>query len=419
MNFATIFSDAFAGQSSVLWADLWLGIKIFYTTSFIWLPVVLMTGAWKLWITWKQSIFIFQQKSILLEIRLPLDILKPPMSMELIIISLFQTGGDATWIDRIIRGKSRPWFSLELVSLEGKVKFFMWARPAWKNHIESQIYAQFPGVEVYEVPDYTLPVKFDPEKLIMWGCEFALTKADPYPIKTYQNKDDYLLVVFPGTETKFQVDPISAVIEFLGSVGPGEQVWIQIMIRAHKNDRPSSARVWYNPFSWFAKADWKQDLKREIDSIKAREKEGKKLATDDDTIKALDRSAGKFPFETGIRAMYVAEKEHFNPITISGLIGSFRQYNSNNMNGFKPVRTTGFNYPWQDYKNYRLDGKKRTLLDAYKRRSYFLPPHKRQHFILNTEELATIYHFPSATVTTPGLARVPSKKGEPPANLPM
>jgi hypothetical protein len=39
--------------------------------------------------------------------------------------------------------------------------------------------------------------------------------------------------------------------------------------------------------------------------------------------------------------------------------------------------------------------------------------------ILNTEELATIYHFPALKVVTPTLVRVLSKKGEPPAGLPV
>jgi hypothetical protein len=416
------FSSIFTLTSLPFGSTFGLAFKFLLETSFFWLPVLLGTGVWKLWITYKQSEFIFNQKSTLLEIKIPLDVLKSPVAMELFLTSLFQTGGESTWIDRLIKGKSRPWFSLELVSLEGQVKFFIWTRPAWKNYIESQIYAQFQGVEINEVPDYVLPVKFDPENVVIWGCQFKLNKPDPYPIKTYVDNppDGFGMIMFPGTDTKFQVDPISPTIEYLGSLGPGEQAWIQILVRAHKNDRASADRKWYNPFTWTRKADWKQALKSEIDKINKKEKEGKKLSkADNDAVAALERSVRKLPFETGIRALYVAEKAHFNSINISGLTGSFRQYNSNNLNGFAPTGSTSFNYPWQDYKNIRLNGLRRSILDAYKRRSYFLPPYKKRHFILNTEELATIFHFPSATVTTPTLARVATKKGEPPANLPI
>ena len=40
-------------------------------------------------------------------------------------------------------------------------------------------------------------------------------------------------------------------------------------------------------------------------------------------------------------------------------------------------------------------------------------------FVLTTEELASLYHFPSSTAETPTLPRTDSKKAEAPANLPL
>ncbi|OHB13689.1 MAG: hypothetical protein A2Y49_02110 [Candidatus Zambryskibacteria bacterium RIFCSPLOWO2_12_39_8] len=59
------------------------------------------------------------------------------------------------------------------------------------------------------------------------------------------------------------------------------------------------------------------------------------------------------------------------------------------------------------------------MLDAYKRREYFFKPYKRKHFVLNTEELATLFHFPGQVSTTPTFTRIESKKAEAPANLPI
>jgi hypothetical protein len=39
-------------------------------------------------------------------------------------------------------------------------------------------------------------------------------------------------------------------------------------------------------------------------------------------------------------------------------------------------------------------------------------------FILNTEELATLYHFPGEVAATPGIPRIDSVKGSAPANVP-
>ena len=66
----------------------------------------------------------------------------------------------------------------------------------------------------------------------------------------------------------------------------------------------------------------------------------------------------------------------------------------------------------------KIVDKKADMFKAYVSRSYFHPPYKKKPFILNTEELATIYHFPSG-IETPGFTTISSRKAEPPANLPI
>ena len=108
--------------------------------------------------------------------------------------------------------------------------------------------------------------------------------------------------------------------------------------------------------------------------------------------------------------------------TITGLIGCLRQFSANNRNGFKLGKFSSFQYPWQDFHNFRKRKIEKTMIDAYKRRSYFNFPHKHYRnkpFILTTEELATVFHFPGKVIATPTLSRVPSRKAEPPANLPV
>ena len=117
--------------------------------------------------------------------------------------------------------------------------------------------------------------------------------------------------------------------------------------------------------------------------------------------------------------VYLAEKNKFNDINVAGLNGAFRQYNSNSLNSFDKNHTTEFNYPWQDYKNYRLNNKKIHMLHEYQHRSFFHAPHKGHFFVLNTESLATIYHLPGQVAKTPNIQRVEAKKAEPPSNLPI
>jgi hypothetical protein len=62
---------------------------------------------------------------------------------------------------------------------------------------------------------------------------------------------------------------------------------------------------------------------------------------------------------------------------------------------------------------------KKTFYRNYVYRSYIYPPAGHKPMVMTTEELATLFHIPGQVATTPTLERIPSKRGEPPANLPV
>jgi hypothetical protein len=388
----------------------------------IWAPIFFVVVWYDIWLTSRQRMWVKEQGSVLLEVRIPRDMLKSPLAMELFLNTLYNpvTG---SLINVFWKGAMRAWFSLELVSIDGTVHFYIWATKGYKSRIETQLYAQFPNIEVHEVPDYALAVHRNPdERTFGWFGQFTLTKADPYPIKTYI---DYGLDKDPKEEYKH--DPIVALLEFLGSLKKGEQAWIQILIQAHAKEGLKLARL-------IPKPDWRDAIKKEIGEIIKKgtmKPEGDTRAPNmlslskgqQETIAAIERTTAKNAFDTMIRATYFANKEAFNPTNIGGLIGSMTQFNAPGSNGFRPSFGSGSEYPWQDFRGKEKARRERELLEAYKRRSFFHPPFKNYHgkpFILTTEELATIWHFPSGQVAaTPTLTRIPSKKAEAPANLPI
>ena len=89
----------------------------------VWLPIFLVAIFWNLWVNYVRSKFFLSEKTVLLEFKIPRDIFKTPLAMEVFLDALYDTGGERTFIDRYWMGKTRPWFSLEIASLEGKVKF--------------------------------------------------------------------------------------------------------------------------------------------------------------------------------------------------------------------------------------------------------------------------------------------------------
>jgi hypothetical protein len=398
------------------------------------LTILLAMIFWPLWVRYVRAKNFLSIKYTVLEIRLPKDTFKSPLAMEVFLQSLHNTSNGSEFA-QYWKGETRPWYSLELVSIEGKVKFFIWTEDRRKGGVMSALYSQFPGIEVHETGDYAQSVHFDPATMKCWAAEFKFTKNDAYPIKTYV---DYGLDKDPKEE--FKVDPLLPLIEFLGSIGPNQQVWIQIPIRAHIDDQTK-------PGHWFKKADlWQDGAKKlvnemlirdaktkvtgEIDSKTGKVKPAEEYAKlpsisqgERDIIEAIERSVRKQPFDVGLRAIYVGKKESFNKIAgIGGIIGNLKHFSSEHLNGFKPDKKVWHNRlgdPWLDYNDIRSTRFSKEALAMYKRRSYFYAPYEGTPMVMNTEELATIYHFPGSVAATPTLERIPSKKSEAPSNLPI
>jgi hypothetical protein len=168
-----------------VWNNFVLAFKYIYIGMPIWLPAIFLVLLFKAWLYYKRTQFWQKEGSVLLEIKLPREIMKSPLAMEVVLGAFHQPGGEGTWIDRIWKGQTRSWFSLEIASIGGNIRFFIWTKPKHRNVIEAQIYSQYPGVEIYEAEDYTKPFYYNPEINNLWACEFKLTKPDPFPIKTY------------------------------------------------------------------------------------------------------------------------------------------------------------------------------------------------------------------------------------------
>lgn len=407
------FSPLLSQQYLDLFANVFSWIAM---SSFFWFPFFLIYAFWKTWTLYIRSRYLYSLGWVLLEIKLPQEITKSPLAMETFLMHLYQTGKETTFIDKYLKGQLRAHFSLEIVSIEGQVKFFIYTQKGFRKLIEAGLYAQYHTIEIHEAPDYTKSFNFNPNENDLYVIDYKLKNADPYPIKTYI---DYSLEK-ESVDEENKVDPINTIIEFMGSIGPNQQAWLQLIIRAHKKNRRK-------PGTWFDETDtWKDEAKAEIEKIR------KEAVTKDDTkfpnptkgqqerIAALERSISKYPFDVGVRSIYLGKKDFFNGANISGLRALLRAYSAPHLNEFSPTNwVDGFDYPWQDYNNIRQNKEKRDGLEAFKRRSFFYKPAIGKPVILNVEELASIFHLPGQVSQTPNLSRIPSKRSQAPSNLPI
>ena len=98
---------------------------------------------------------------------------------------------------------------------------------------------------------------------------------------------------------------------------------------------------------------------------------------------------------------------------MAAITGAFKQFNTINMNAFKGdgKQGTSGNQPFKKRREYL---KKVKFVERLVNREW-----GKKDYILNTEELATIYHYPILVVEAPTMRRVEAKKAEPPVSLPV
>lgn len=415
------------------------GFNIFIAFAFIWAPHMM-------WVILRDKLIILRKKECLkkmdfkvLEIRIPKDVDKSPLAMEIVLQSLHQPFKPQNYFDQIFKGKVNSWFSLEMVSTEGAIRFFIFTPKEFAKLVSTHIYSQYPNVEINEVEDYVTKVPYgrDKEDWDMFGTEFKLTKADPYPIKTYV---DYGLDKL-GIKEEFKIDPLTVIMEYLGSIGRNQHAWIQIVIRAHEtrykgSSKPKdwnkyfSSNFWWKVTSadfwkfwtndWWTPPlqDWKKEADKMVSDIKA--KGDKMTNAQRKEIEAIERSMTKLGFDVGIRALYLAKKEYYDSSNIAGLLSILKQFSSLELNGFegngKAATKTD---PKVDKDGSIAKSKKKKMFNSYLKRNMFYFQKDSAIFVLNTEELATIFHFPGKVSSTPTFSRIESQKAEPPSNLPI
>jgi len=380
-------------------------------------PFFLVIVLWEVYLLYIRSNYIKNEPRILLEVKIPKEISKSPKAMEML-LEVFHQTYEGELIDKYIKGSIRGWFSLELVSLGGRIHFYFQIPKFFKNLVESRIYSQYPEVEISEADDYTKEIAYG-QSGSPWDIkvfEYSLNQPDPYPIKTYV---DYEMEKDPKEE--FKIDPMTPLLEHLASIKPNERVAIQIMIMAAK-------KRFANPKTG-EREDWTKEGKRLLDKLLKREEaKGEDLSKvwvkmnlspgEKAVVESIERNLTKLGFDVGLRAFY-SSTEELRPIVNVGINTSLKQFGSDKLNSFKPSHKTGFDNPWQDPFGWRTRRLKSKHFKYFCLRSYFYPPASKQPITLTTEELATIYHFPGQVATTPTLARIPSKRGEPPENLPI
>ncbi len=379
-------------------------ISIIGTVLFQYWGWVLIAGylVWRILKNNKITAVVEQTDHIMLQIIVPKNNEKKELSAEQMFASLH---GILRPAGEIASGEAiQEHISFEIASEENIINFYVWVPIHLKDYVESQIYAQYPTVQIQETTDDY--AQKDLKGRNAFTSEVTLDKSDVFPIKT-----------FPS----FEVDPLAGITTALTNLATEEELWIQFLIRPvddswHKRSIGYIDEVTKGKPNRFG-STWEQKLimlpfkligellhaafvgPTSPPDKKDDKKDGKKeLSTGQSTLNAaVEAKAQKLGYEVKIRIAYLGQEESVAKQRIQALVGGFKQFNTINLNGFSSAPIHNGQEAYDEY-----------------RARYFGDP----GYILNIEELASLYHLPHISVETPNIAWTSTKVGEPPTNLP-
>ncbi len=288
-------------------------------------------------------------------------------------------------------GRVQDHVSFEIASIGKRIKFYVWVPNHLKTFVEGQIYAQYPSAQIFEMTeDYT---QRQITNEVVYTTELVLTDPDPLPIKTFLS---------------FEVDPLASITATLAKLEePNEEMWIQIMARPVSDD-------WHKKGAQLVKSikEGKSDMLGGLGSFvgtmltalaKPPTYDGKTAAPkelserDKSRIGAIEQKGAKLGYQVKVRILYTGSSATVARSRMQAIVGSFKQFNSTNLNGFQSKYAS---FAREKLAEFRV----RHFLD--------------KGFIMNIEELASLYHLPHASVETPNIVWATAKTSEPPANLP-
>ena len=359
---------------------------------YVWLPLVILLS-FLTWHNYQQLNEFISSDNVLLILEIPKTNDKKELAAEQLFASLHGILRDKREL-KLSRG-AQEHLSFEVASVNGQIRFYVWTPRSLQSFVEGQIYAQYPTVQIHQASeDYT---EHERDHSVTYTTEMTLTASEFLPIKTFQT---------------FEVDPLAGITGTLAKLeSTGEELWIQVLAKPVEDSWQIEADHWISrlregsasilpsvggSMRWLGglfAALWRPPEEGLAGG------KGPEISERNKTrIAEAEKKATKLGYEVKIRLAYLGENQTNAKLRMQALVGTFKQFNSTNLNGFKPIKAAY--------------GKE--FLEKYRRRAFF-----GDGFILNIEELASVFHLPHTNVETPNIVWASAKTAEPPSKLPV
>lgn len=257
--------------------------------------------------------------------------------------------------------KAQKHISFEIVALHESIRFVISIHKSLRDLIEKQINGAYPDAEIKQIPEYNI---FSENGTTAYS-QLKLKSADYFPIKTFRD---------------LPTDPLSALTSALAKMQKDEGAVVQVMIAPAGNDYKNDGKKW---------------LKKEKDPGKP---DNPKPAPDAKEIEAVENKLSKPGFSTVVRIVVSSSSKDNAKAHLANLKAAFEQFAG----------------PYNSFSSEKIRSDRAFMMDFIYR---YMPMFSRPS-TLTSDEIASVYHFPNKSITTPFVIWLTSRRAPAPEKIP-
>lgn len=297
-----------------------------------------------------------------------------------------------------------PYISLEIANPSNSEEIFFYVAipKKFRESIEKQIHSYFPSASIEKVSEYTIfsPKSFTSTAVLELKNKYSL------PIKTYEHMDVDPLNEITNSLSKFKTEEEGASIQLVlvpagdGWRSSGHSIAHKMQQGKQLKDVQSNSilgavgkGIGSGVSEVLSSGHHKDEtgLNNEKDHIQLTPEE-------QELIKNIEGKSNKAGFKVNVRLLASAASQERAEEILAQLENSFSQFENPGVNHFKikarvKSKDVAFNYIFRNFE-------------------------ENNSMILNTEEIASIFHFPISTTETPNIKWLKSGAAAPPVNIP-
>ncbi len=299
---------------------------------------------------------------------------------------------------------SEDYLTFEIACVEKKISFYINCPKHLQELVEKQITGQYPHAYIEEIKGYN-PFQKGAQ---IEATELRQNKQFVYPVRTYKNMESDPINALTNAMSKLDDNEGMAIQYILSPAGTswqGKPRHMALEIQQGKNPDLVERGYLYRAFKELTSGlgssiarggNNRQDYARH--DLTGFHSPIQLTPMQQEIVKRLEEKASRPGFKTNIRIIASSTTPGNARVHMSNMISSFLQYSMPPFNGFRIRRRKKDDiikdYIFRVFRDYGKDS------------------------ILNTEELASLWHLPTPYLETPNIKWLISKKAPPPINMP-